>query len=98
MDPELEAIRAKRLAQMKQGAGMAGLPAGLPSGLPQMQKQEQEKPEEDEMRRTILASILDNSARERLARISIVKQDKARQVEEMLIRMAQSGQIRGKTL
>lgn len=35
-------------------------------------------------------------ARERLARISIVKSEKARAVEDMLIRMVQSGQIRGK--
>ncbi|KAJ3305364.1 hypothetical protein HDV03_001657 [Kappamyces sp. JEL0829] len=43
-----------------------------------------------------LAQILSPEARERLARIRIVKEEKARGVEEMLIRMAQSGQIRGK--
>ena len=42
-----------------------------------------------------MASILDAQARERLARIRIVKADKARQVEEMLLRMAQSGQVTG---
>lgn len=44
----------------------------------------------------MLSSILNSEARERLARISIVKEDKARKVEEMLLRMAQQGQIRGK--
>ena len=44
----------------------------------------------------MLAQILSPEARERLARIRIVKEDKARGVEEMLIRMAQTGQIRGK--
>lgn len=43
-----------------------------------------------------MAQILSPEARERLARIRIVKEEKARGVEEMLIRMAQSGQIRGK--
>jgi programmed cell death protein 5 len=43
----------------------------------------------------MLAQIL-KRARELLARISIVKSDKARGVEYMIIRMAQSGQIRGK--
>ncbi|KAJ3290328.1 hypothetical protein HK104_006847 [Borealophlyctis nickersoniae] len=50
----------------------------------------------EEMRRGMLIQILDNEARERLARIKIVKEDKARAVEDMLIRMAQTGQLRGK--
>ncbi len=48
------------------------------------------------MRRAMLAQILSAEARERLARIRIVKEEKANGIEEMLIRMAQSGQIRGK--
>ncbi|TPX38984.1 hypothetical protein SeLEV6574_g07475, partial [Synchytrium endobioticum] len=43
-----------------------------------------------------LVQILDNDARERLARISIVKAEKARAVEDLLIRMAQTGQLRAK--
>ncbi|KAJ3203267.1 hypothetical protein HDU67_010283 [Dinochytrium kinnereticum] len=50
----------------------------------------------EEMRRAMMAQLLDNEARERLARISIVKSEKARAVEDLLIRMAQGGQIRGK--
>jgi programmed cell death protein 5 len=37
-----------------------------------------------------LAQLLDNVARERLARISIVKPEKARAVEDLLIRMVGS--------
>ena len=50
----------------------------------------------EEMRRTMLAQILDNKARERLNRISIVKPEKARGFEDLIIRMARSGQINGK--
>ncbi|KAF0465375.1 DNA-binding TFAR19-related protein [Gigaspora margarita] len=52
--------------------------------------------QQEETRQTLLTQILDNEARERLARISIVKAEKARTVEDLLIRMAQSGQLRGK--
>ncbi|ORZ36674.1 PDCD5-related protein [Catenaria anguillulae PL171] len=50
----------------------------------------------EEMRKTMLMSILDTEARERLARIAIVKPANARAVEDMVIRMAQTGQLRGK--
>ncbi|RKP17667.1 hypothetical protein ROZALSC1DRAFT_16115 [Rozella allomycis CSF55] len=50
----------------------------------------------EEMRHSFLAQILTNEARERLSRIAIVKPEKARVVEEMLIRMRQTGQIRQK--
>ncbi|KAF9931126.1 Programmed cell death protein 5 [Linnemannia zychae] len=43
-----------------------------------------------------LIQILDGEARERLSRIAIVKADKARAVEDLLIRMAQGGQVRAK--
>ncbi|ODV92398.1 hypothetical protein CANCADRAFT_30564, partial [Tortispora caseinolytica NRRL Y-17796] len=39
------------------------------------------------------AQVLSNGARERLARIAMVKGDRARAVEDMIIRMAQAGQI-----
>ncbi|CAG8856388.1 16890_t:CDS:2, partial [Gigaspora margarita] len=43
-----------------------------------------------------LIQILDNEAQEKLTRISIVKAEKARTVEDLLIRIARSGQLRGK--
>ncbi|RKO97322.1 DNA-binding TFAR19-related protein, partial [Caulochytrium protostelioides] len=107
-DDELAAIRARRMAEMKQaaggggGGGFGGLPAGLrpgsggPSG-PGGGGNDQEKARQaDEMRRGILHQILDSAARERLARIKMVKEDKGRAVEDLLIRMAQTGQLGGK--
>jgi len=41
----------------------------------------------------ILARILTPEARERLSRIALVKDDRARQIQDMLIGMASSGQL-----
>ncbi|KAJ3172393.1 hypothetical protein HDU87_007897 [Geranomyces variabilis] len=107
-DDDLQAIRARRMAEMRAASGGGGgdMPSGLPAGLTaaapgqgggQNAAEEAEKKSQmEEMRRTMLYQILDNDARERLARIKIVKSDKARAVEDLLIRMAQSGQIRSK--
>jgi programmed cell death protein 5 len=95
-DDELTAIRAARLAQLKaQGSG--GLSAAAPS-------KEQQSGASEEMKRTLLYQILSPEARERcilyyssiVARIKIVKEQKANAVEEMIVKMAQSGQIREK--
>ncbi|KAF7791285.1 hypothetical protein EIP86_002299 [Pleurotus ostreatoroseus] len=48
---------------------------------------------EDEMRRSLLARILEPAARERLARIELVSQERARQIESIIIRMFQMGQM-----
>ncbi|GAB5586898.1 hypothetical protein Unana1_01798 [Umbelopsis nana] len=95
-DDELQAIRARRLAELQ---GQQGAPSGSPSrNAPTSgnKEDEQQKSDMEEMRRTMLVQILDNEARERLARINMVKADKARAVEDLLIRMAQSGQLRSK--
>ncbi|KAG6332417.1 hypothetical protein ID866_6677 [Astraeus odoratus] len=49
-----------------------------------------------EMRRNMMATILDSAARERLSRIALVGPERSRQIEEILLRMAQTGQLRGK--
>ncbi|CAO3678134.1 unnamed protein product [Umbelopsis vinacea] len=97
-DDELQAIRARRLAELQ---GQKGAPSGSPSrnaptSSNNNKEDEQQKSDMEEMRRTMLVQILDNEARERLARINMVKADKARAVEDLLIRMAQSGQLRSK--
>ncbi|CAG8566115.1 2304_t:CDS:2, partial [Dentiscutata heterogama] len=43
----------------------------------------------------IVDTNFNNEARERLTRISIVKAEKAQTVEDLLIRIAQSGKLRG---
>ncbi|KAI0654784.1 hypothetical protein C8Q70DRAFT_925216 [Cubamyces menziesii] len=84
-DPELAAIRAASMGQGAQGSG--GAQAG----------EEQAKREaEEQMRRDLLATILDTAARERLARIALVSPDRAKQIEAILLRMVQSGQLRGR--
>ncbi|KAJ1924093.1 hypothetical protein IWQ60_005446 [Tieghemiomyces parasiticus] len=104
MDDDLQAIRARRLAELQARQGAAsGSGGGLPGdfsaggrGGPSAEEEEEKKRRQEDMRAMMLSQILDGEARERLARISIVKADKARGVEDMLIRMAQAGQLRGK--
>ncbi|KAK6094826.1 hypothetical protein MT418_005098 [Batrachochytrium dendrobatidis] len=97
-DSELAAIRARRMAEMKAQSG-GSQSSDLSSILGQQRAGSGDAAAEakkKEMRRNMVYQILDNGARERLARIKMVKGDKARAVEDMLIRMAQTGQIRGK--
>ncbi|XP_038981651.1 DNA-binding protein DDB_G0278111-like isoform X1 [Phoenix dactylifera] len=59
----------------------------------QQKAQEDAKREAEEHRQLMLSQILSAQARERLARIALVKPDKARGVEDVLLRAAQMGQI-----
>eukprot|EP01104_Vermistella_antarctica_P009739 TRINITY_DN2526_c0_g1_i2.p2 TRINITY_DN2526_c0_g1~~TRINITY_DN2526_c0_g1_i2.p2 ORF type:complete len:127 (+),score=35.60 TRINITY_DN2526_c0_g1_i2:26-406(+) len=82
-DPELDAIRQRRMAEMRaaQGGGRGG------------QAAQQQKQQQNEQRKMMLSQILSNKAQQRLNFIAQVKPEKARRVEDMLIRMAQQGQI-----
>lgn len=60
------------------------------------EEESQRKVAEDEMRRDMMATILDGAARERLSRIALVSPERSRQVETIIMRMAQSGQLRGR--
>ncbi|KAF3832576.1 hypothetical protein F7725_026241 [Dissostichus mawsoni] len=51
---------------------------------------------ETDMRNTILAQVLDQSARARLNNLALVKPDKANAVENYLIQMARFGKLGGK--
>uniref|UniRef100_A0A3P9KBU4 Programmed cell death protein 5 n=2 Tax=Oryzias TaxID=8089 RepID=A0A3P9KBU4_ORYLA len=51
---------------------------------------------ETEMRNSILAQVLDQSARARLSNLALVKPDKANAVENYLIQMARFGKLGGK--
>jgi len=95
-DPELEAIRQQRMQQMMgQGGGGGG---GMPGGMdPEKAQQEQEqKQQQEDQRSSMLASVLQPAARERLNRIRLVKESKARKVEDMILQMAQQGKIQNK--
>ncbi|RUS16372.1 PDCD5-related protein, partial [Endogone sp. FLAS-F59071] len=124
-DDELNAIRAKRMAELQANQSPQGLPGGASIGaMPGTGGSS--KDEEEKKGLVILVQILDNSARERrivssflyslflslfsitisnlfplrspfpVARIQMVKAEKARAVEDLLIRMTQGGQLRQK--
>uniref|UniRef100_A0A8C1EW67 Programmed cell death protein 5 n=1 Tax=Cyprinus carpio carpio TaxID=630221 RepID=A0A8C1EW67_CYPCA len=86
-DEELEAIRRQRMTELQ-------AKHGDPSS--DQQGQQEAKQREMEMRNSILAQVLDQSARARLSNLALVKPDKAKSVENYLIQMARFGQLGGK--
>lgn len=80
---------------MAQQGGKEGYGGGQMTEEQQQQQQEQQQAAE-ERRQTMLNQILQPSARERLARIGLVKPEKAKGVENMVLQMAQKGQLNEK--
>lgn len=93
-DDELEAIRARRMAELQKQMGGAMGEGG--QGGPSMEQQQQMQERQAEMKNSILSQVLDQQARARLNTIALAKPEKAKMVEGMLIQMAQTGQIQGK--
>ncbi|KAG7230516.1 hypothetical protein INR49_012229 [Caranx melampygus] len=60
------------------------------------QQGEEAKQRETDMRNSILAQVLDQSARARLSNLALVKPEKANAVENYLIQMARFGKLGGK--
>ncbi|KXX80899.1 Programmed cell death protein 5 [Madurella mycetomatis] len=89
-DAELEKIRQARLEQLKAQGGSKGASAG--GG----QEQEQRQQQEAEARQAVLNQILHPEAADRLGRIRLVKEQRATDVENRLIMLAQTGQLRQK--
>jgi len=87
-DPELQAIRAARLQQLQK----QGLPGGGAGGGSEQDAEKRQN--EEQMRRDLLATVLDSGARERLSRIALVNPNLSNQMEGILLRMAKSGQLR----
>ncbi|EPS36767.1 hypothetical protein H072_9622 [Dactylellina haptotyla CBS 200.50] len=87
-DDDLQKIRQARLQQLQQEQGGSGGGGG------QAGQQEAQRAAEDEARKTVLTQILTPEANDRLGRIALVKADRARDLENRLIMMARSGQIR----
>ncbi|CAN6573588.1 unnamed protein product [Malus baccata var. baccata] len=79
-DPELEAIRQRRMQELMAQHG-------------QHKENEDAKREAEERRQMMLSQIVSGEARERIARIALVKPEKARGVEDVILRAAQMGQI-----
>ncbi|ALC43934.1 PDCD-5 [Drosophila busckii] len=90
-DSDLDALRAQRMSQMQSQFGGGG---GM-SAEKQEQQQEQMRAQE-EMKHSILSQVLDQQARARLNTLKVSKPEKAQMFENMVIRMAQMGQVRGK--
>ncbi|XP_059613509.1 programmed cell death protein 5 [Phlebotomus argentipes] len=88
-DDELSAIRAQRLAEMQKQYGG-------PDQKQQGEAQEERRRQEEDMKNAILAQIMDQAARARLNTLKLSKPEKAQMVEQMVVRMAQMGQISGK--
>ncbi|KAF1983802.1 DNA-binding TFAR19-related protein [Aulographum hederae CBS 113979] len=86
-DADLEEIRAARLAQLRQ---QGGSPSDSDS------KEEQQRQRANEARASILTQILTPPSLDRLNRIRLVKESRATMVEDRLIALARSGQLRQK--
>merc|ERR1712216_1021488 len=81
-------ITAEQLAQMP-GSGPGG---GMTAQDAQNMKQKQQ--EQEGQRQEMLTRLMAPEAKERLNRISLVKPDKARKLEDMVLMMAQRNQLR----
>jgi len=57
-------------------------------------KAQEKKAAEEEARKGMLDSLLTPEAKERLANLKLVKADKVRQLENMMMSMAQQGRLR----
>ncbi|KFM24666.1 Programmed cell death protein 5, partial [Auxenochlorella protothecoides] len=96
-DAQLEAIRQRRMQELMAQQGGQVWRRGRQSRSAEEQQAAQEAQEAaDDQRRGMLAAILQPSARERLARISLVKPDKARSIEDLILNAARRGQIQQK--
>ncbi|KAM3877506.1 programmed cell death protein 5 isoform 2-T2 [Diretmus argenteus] len=84
-DDELEAIRRQRMAELQAKHDASNDQQG-----------QEAKQRESDMRNSILAQVLEQSARARLSNLAMVKPDKAKAVESYLIQMARYGKLAGK--
>mmetsp|Transcript_11364 Transcript_11364/g.19913 ORF Transcript_11364/g.19913 Transcript_11364/m.19913 type:complete len:131 (-) Transcript_11364:480-872(-) len=88
---DLEAIRERRMQElMAQHGGGAG---GGAQSAEQQEQQEEQRQQAEEQRRSMLVAVMTSEARERLSRIALVKPEKARGIENLIISMAQRGQL-----
>ncbi|KAK7731361.1 hypothetical protein SLS57_001300 [Botryosphaeria dothidea] len=90
-DADLEEIRKARLAQLRQQSGGAGAGSGGEGS-----QEDSQRAREAEARQAILSQILLPEAADRLGRIRMVKESRANDIENRLIMLARSGQLRQK--
>lgn len=87
-DPELEAIRQQRLAQLQ--AQHKG------NNVDNKQGMEEKRQEMEHMKNSILTQVLDQSARARLNTLCLGKPEKGKMIEGLILNMAQRGQLSSK--
>jgi programmed cell death protein 5 len=80
MEGDLDEIRKRKLAELQQG-------------LAEQKIAEEQAAQIDVAKRQILMSVLTPAARNRLANIKLARPDFAAQIENLLIQLAQSGQL-----
>ncbi|KAK2467006.1 hypothetical protein APHAL10511_001264 [Amanita phalloides] len=56
--------------------------------------EEAKRLQEEQMRRDLIATILDNAARERLSRIALVSPERSKRIEDLIISLAQGGKLK----
>ncbi|KAL6698495.1 PDCD5-related protein [Trichoderma pleuroticola] len=91
-ESELEQIRKARLEQLKAQGGGGGGSRNGGSG----QDGERQRQQADEARQQMLNQILHPEAADRLGRIRLVKEQRAIDIENRLLTLAQTGQLRQK--
>ena len=87
MDEELEKLRKKKMQELQSQIDLQGS---------YEEQEEQQKKEFDEKKKQILRGLLTNQARERLGRIKVARPEFAENIENQLIMLAQSGQLKNK--
>ncbi|KAL1305886.1 hypothetical protein AAFC00_004033 [Neodothiora populina] len=95
-DADLEEIRRARMAQLRQQQGGSKSGGGGGGGGGEGPSDEQKQQAASEARASMLSQILEPAAADRLGRIRLVKASRAEDVENRLIMLARSGQLRQK--
>ncbi|KAF8350809.1 PDCD5-related protein [Amanita rubescens] len=58
--------------------------------------EEAKRAQEEQMRRDMIATVLDSAARERLSRIALVSPDRSAKIESLIISLAQGGKLKSR--
>ncbi|OCK79507.1 DNA-binding TFAR19-related protein [Lepidopterella palustris CBS 459.81] len=90
-DADLEEIRRARLQQLRQQQGSPGAVGGGEGS-----QEDANRQREADARQLLLSQILTPAASDRLGRIRLVKASRATSIEDRLIALARSGQLRSK--